>query len=642
MALIKLDTVSLAYGHVALLDHVDFQIDANERICLVGRNGTGKSTLMQILRGTVIPDDGSVWRQQNMRLAYLAQEVPPDQTQSVFDVIAAGLEGVGELLAEYHHVALQLTEGSTPGLMDRLATLQQALEDADGWRLEQRVEEVISRLQLPADMLLSELSGGLKRRVMLAQALVTEPDLLLLDEPTNHLDLAGIQWLEEFLLGWNGSLLFITHDRAFLQNLATRIVELDRGKLTSWPGDYQNYLQKREERLAIEADHNAKFDKRLSQEEAWIRQGIKARRTRNEGRVRALQALRRERNQRRDVQGKVKLDLDSGASSGKIVVEVEHASVSYGDVPIVRDFSTRILRGDRIGIIGPNGAGKSTLLKLLLGEITPDSGTVRLGTKLQIAYFDQQRAQLDPELSVMDNLNYGSEMVTINGRQRHVMGYLQDFLFPPQRVRSPVSSLSGGERNRLLLARLFTQPANLLVMDEPTNDLDVETLELLEELLNDYDGTLLLVSHDRAFLDNVVTSTLVFEGEAEVKEYVGGYSDWLRQRSGSVAESQSADVHRDAGTAVTNKAETATRPTTKPEVQPKPRKLSYKEQKELDELPAQLEALEAEQSALQLEINEPSFYQQDKATIEQTLQRLEAVGQQLDDCFQRWEALEAK
>jgi ATP-binding cassette subfamily F protein uup len=642
MALIKLDTVSLAYGHVALLDHVDFQIDANERICLVGRNGTGKSTLMQILRGTVIPDDGSVWRQQNMRLAYLAQEVPPDQTQSVFDVIAAGLEGVGELLAEYHHVALQLTEGSTPGLMDRLATLQQALEDADGWRLEQRVEEVISRLQLPADMLLSELSGGLKRRVMLAQALVTEPDLLLLDEPTNHLDLAGIQWLEEFLLGWNGSLLFITHDRAFLQNLATRIVELDRGKLTSWPGDYQNYLQKREERLAIEADHNAKFDKRLSQEEAWIRQGIKARRTRNEGRVRALQALRRERNQRRDVQGKVKLDLDSGTSSGKIVVEVEHASVNYGDVPIVRDFSTRILRGDRIGIIGPNGAGKTTLLKLLLGEITPDSGTVRLGTKLQIAYFDQQRAQLDPELSVMDNLNYGSEMVTINGRQRHVMGYLQDFLFPPQRVRSPVSSLSGGERNRLLLARLFTQPANLLVMDEPTNDLDVETLELLEELLNDYDGTLLLVSHDRAFLDNVVTSTLVFEGEAEVKEYVGGYSDWLRQRSGSVAESQSADVHRDAGTAVTNKAETATRPTTKPEVQPKPRKLSYKEQKELDELPAQLEALEAEQSALQLEINEPSFYQQDKATIEQTLQRLEAVGQQLDDCFQRWEALEAK
>lgn len=632
MALIKFDNVSLAFGHVALLDKVNFQIDPGERVCLVGRNGTGKSTLMQVLRGTTLPDDGSVWRQQNLRIAYLAQEVPADQNQTVFDVITAGLEGVGELLAEYHHVVLSLEEDASPAVLDRLANLQGKLEAEDGWRLEQKVEDVITRLDLPADTPLSELSGGLKRRVMLAQALVTEPDLLLLDEPTNHLDLAGIQWLEEFLLSWNGSVLFITHDRAFLQRLATRIVELDRGHISSWPGDYNNYLQKKEEALAVEADQNAKFDKRLAQEEVWIRQGIKARRTRNEGRVRALEALRREYSARRNVQGKVNLKLETADRSGKLVVEVENASVGYDDKLIIRDFSTRIQRGDRIGIIGPNGAGKTTLLKLLLGELKPTQGTVQLGTKLEIAYFDQQRAVLDPNKTVMENLNSGSETVTINGREKHIISYLQDFLFPPERIRSPVSSLSGGERNRLLLARLFTQPANLLVMDEPTNDLDVETLELLEELLGEYEGTLLLVSHDRAFLDNVVTRTLVFEGQGIVNDYVGGYNDWLRQR-------------RQPGTQTPAKEKTGktTIPAAGKSDEPvKTKKLSYKAQRELDGLPAKMESLEAEQAALQEQINAADFYQKDKADSAKILERLEKVGNELEQCFARWEALEAE
>jgi len=632
MALIKFDDVSLAFGHVALLDKVTLQIDPGERVCLLGRNGTGKSTLMQVLRGAVSPDDGSVWRQQNVRIAWLAQEVPADQAQSVFDVITAGLEGVGALLAEYHHVVLSLEDDASPAVLERLAELQSRLEAEDGWRLEQKVEDVISRLELPADKRLSELSGGLKRRVMLAQALVAEPDLLLLDEPTNHLDLAGIQWLEDFLLGWNGSVLFITHDRAFLQKLATRIVELDRGHINSWPGDYKNYLQKKEEALAIEADHNAKFDKRLAQEEVWIRQGIKARRTRNEGRVRALQAMRREYSDRRKVQGKVSLNLENAERSGKLVVEVENASVGYDGSTIVRDFSTRIQRGDRIGIIGPNGAGKTTLLKLLLGELEPSQGTVQLGTKLEVAYFDQQRAVLDPEKTVMDNLNSGSDTVTINGREKHIISYLQDFLFPPQRVRSPVSSLSGGERNRLLLARLFTQPANLLVMDEPTNDLDVETLELLEELLSEYAGTLLLVSHDRAFLDNVVTRTLVFEGQGMVNDYVGGYDDWLRQRQ-QPGSPHAVKMKRPGQ----EKAKAEKKPATA-----KIKKLSYKAQRELDGLPARLESLETEQNSLQAQIAAPEFYQRDKDEIAKTLAQLERVGNELEQCFARWEELEAE
>jgi ATP-binding cassette subfamily F protein uup len=626
MSLIQLDNVSLAYGHVPLLDHAQLQIEPGERICLVGRNGAGKSTLMHVLRGAVTPDDGSVWRQAGLRMAYLSQEVPTDETHSVFEVVTAGLAEVGQLLAAYHQAVVAVSEDSSAAAMDRLAKLQQQLEAADGWRLEQRVEEVITRLELPADRLLSELSGGFKRRVLLAQALVTDPELLLLDEPTNHLDIDGIRWLEEFLLNWNGSLLFITHDRAFLQRLATRILELDRGNLSSWPGDYGHYLRKKAELAEQEATQNAKFDKVLAQEEAWIRQGIKARRTRNEGRVRALEALRRERAQRRERQGKVKMELEQGDTSGKLVVEVENASVSYEGRFVIRDFSTRIQRGDRIGIIGPNGAGKTTLLRLLLGELTPDSGSVRLGTKLQVAYFDQQRAQLDPDKTVLDNLNYGSDTVTINGKPRHVMGYLQDFLFAPQRVRSPVSSLSGGERNRLMLARLFTQPANLLVMDEPTNDLDVETLELLEELLAEYSGTLLLVSHDRAFLDNVVTSTLVFEGDGRIGEYVGGYADWLRQRAVAKPEAKPAAPKQVPAKA----AEPAKR-----------RKLSYKEQRELETLPDRIEALETEQQALQAQISQPSFYQQDNETVSATLARCEELEQELEQCLERWEALES-
>jgi len=627
MSLIRFEKVSLAFGHWPLLDNVEFQIDPGERVCLVGRNGTGKSTLMHVMRGAIAPDDGNVWRKSGLRVAYLAQDLPVDETRTVFEVITDGLEAMGAAMVEYHRALQVVMEDHSEAAMAALSRAQQALDAGDGWRLEQRVEEVISRLDLPADKTLDALSGGFKRRVLLAQALVLEPDLLLLDEPTNHLDIEGIQWLEEFLRGWNGSLLFITHDRAFLQNLATRIVELDRGALTSWPGDYANYLVKREERLAIEAEQNAKFDKKLAQEEVWIRQGIKARRTRNEGRARALQALRNERMQRREQQGRVRLEMSSADASGKLVVEVENATVGYGGTPIICDFSTKIVRGDRIGIIGPNGAGKSTLLKLLLGDLQPQQGTVKLGTKLKVAYFDQQRAQLDLDKSVIDNLNLGGDMVSINGREKHVMGYLQDFLFPPQRVRSPVSSLSGGERNRLLLARLFTQPANLLVMDEPTNDLDVETLELLEELLGDYSGTLLLVSHDRAFVDNVVTSTLVFEDEGRVSEYVGGYNDWLRQCKTAPSE---AKANKSANARVA--AEPAPR---------RAKKLSYKDRRELEALPAQIEVLESEQATLQEQINEPGFYQQDKAVIDAELARLEQLQTELATVYERWEALEA-
>lgn len=627
MSLIRFEKVSLAFGHWPLLDNVELQIEPGERVCLVGRNGTGKSTLMHVMRGAIVPDDGNVWRKSGLRVAYLAQDLPVDETRTVFEVITDGLEAMGAAMVEYHRALQVVMEDHSEAAMEALSRAQQALDAGDGWRLEQRVEEVISRLDLPADKALNTLSGGFKRRVLLAQALVLEPDLLLLDEPTNHLDIEGIQWLEEFLRGWNGSLLFITHDRAFLQNLATRIVELDRGALTSWPGDYANYLVKREERLAVEAEHNAKFDKKLAEEEVWIRQGIKARRTRNEGRARALQALRNERMQRRELQGKAKLEMSRADASGKLVVEVENATVGYGETPVIRDFSAKIVRGDRIGIIGPNGVGKSTLLKLLLGELTPQQGVVKLGTKLKVAYFDQQRAQLDLNKSVIDNLNLGGDMVSINGREKHVMGYLQDFLFPPQRVRSPVSSLSGGERNRLLLARLFTQPANLLVMDEPTNDLDVETLELLEELLGDYNGTLLLVSHDRAFVDNVVTSTLVFEDAGRVNEYVGGYNDWLRQRKDAVSE---AKVNKPANVRAAE-----------PAVPKQAKKLSYKDKHELASLPAQIEALESEQAALQEQVNESGFYQQDKVTINADLARLEQLQAELATAYQRWEALEA-
>ena len=601
--LLTLKNVSLSYGHVPLLDGIELALEAGERVCLVGRNGTGKSSLLRLIYGETVADDGEIWRRDGLRVARLEQDLPTGAKENVFDIVASGLPELGELVRRYHHVLARLEQeqDQSDQLLQELTELSQALDTADGWRFEQRVETAISKLGLPADKPMNTLSGGMQRRVLVARAIVSEPDLLLLDEPTNHLDIAGILWLEEFLLDFHGAILFITHDRAFLQNLATRILELDRGQLTSWPGNYAHYLRKREERLAVEAEHNAKFDKKLAQEEVWIRQGIKARRTRNEGRVRALKTLRTERAQRREQPGKARLELEQAEQSGKLVVEVEHAHLSLGGREIIHDFSTRILRGDRIGIIGPNGAGKSTLIRMLLGELAVDSGKVRRGSKLQAAYFDQTRAQLDPEKSVLDNLNQGSEMVTINGRQRHVISYLQDFLFPPQRVKSPVKSLSGGERNRLLLAQMFTRPANLLVLDEPTNDLDVETLELLEELLSDFDGTILLVSHDRAFLDNIVTSTFVFEGKGRIGEYVGGYEDWQRyqhqlKKVASPSENKPASVKAAKAPAKTEGHK---------------RKLSYKEQRELEELPGKIERLESEQQQLQQQVSDSGFYKQD-------------------------------
>ncbi len=622
--LLSLEQVCLAYGHHPLLDHVDLQIPEGARMCLVGRNGTGKSSMMRLIAGEETPDDGRVWRRDGLKLAYLAQEVPVEDARSVFEVVASGLGKVGELVQQYHHASTLVASDPSPQHVALMGQCQEALDAADGWTLEQRVEAVLSRLGLPTDRALNSLSGGQRRRVLLARALVNEPDLLLLDEPTNHLDIESITWLEDFLASYQGSLLFITHDRAFLQRLATSILELDRGQLTLWPGDYQNYLQKREERWAVEADHHAKFDKKLAQEEAWIRQGVKARRTRNEGRVRALKALREQHRQRIDQQGKARLALEGGQASGKLVVEAEHIAKSFAGKPVIRDFSTTIMRGDRIGLIGPNGVGKSTLLKILLGELEPDSGTLRLGTKLQVAYFDQQRALLDENKSVFDNVNDGNDYVLINERSQHVMGYLQDFLFAPERARSPVSSLSGGERNRLMLAKLFTRPANLLVLDEPTNDLDIETLELLEELLTEYHGTLLVVSHDRAFLDNVVTSTIVFEGEGVIREYVGGYADWLRQRK--PPETRAAAEKKSAETKDTPKKAA--------------RKLSYKDQRELDALPAQIEALEQSLAELRAHVNQADFYQRPHDEVNALLAKLGHVEVELETLYSRWAELD--
>jgi len=623
MALIKLESACLAYGHVPLLDKVELQIDPGERVCLVGRNGAGKSTLMRVMEGEAELDDGALWKKPDLRVGILSQEVPQLDELSVYDVVADGLDKIGKVIADYHHVLHEMETDFSDALNNKLARLQDEIEAGDGWNLEQRITAVISKLELPEDVLMGSLSGGYKRRVMLARALVLDPELLLLDEPTNHLDVEAIQWMEEFLLGFNGAVLFITHDRTFLRHLATRIVELDRGKITSWPGNYDTYIKTKEERAIIEEQQNALFDKKLAQEEVWIRQGIKARRTRNEGRVRNLEKLRKERSERLNKVGNVNLQVESGESSGKIVAVAENISKSFEDKVIVKSLTTKVMRGDRIGILGPNGVGKSTLLKMLLGELKPDTGTVELGTKLSVAYFDQQRAVLDPEKTVADNLNFGSDTITINGKSRHVMSYLQDFLFPPARVRSPVKSLSGGERNRLLLARLFIQPANLLVLDEPTNDLDVETLELLEELLCNYDGTLILVSHDRTFLDNVVTSTLAFEGNGIVNEYVGGYEDWLRQ-------SKTRNKKTEKKTSV--KKETV-------KSEKKKTKLSYKDQYELDTLPQKIETLESEQEDIQKKVSEPDFYQQEKNTVDKVLSRLSEIEKELETSYERWEEL---
>ena len=626
MPLLRLNKISLAFGHRALLDQVDLEVRRGERVCLVGRNGEGKSSLLRILSQEVAADDGELWIRPATRIAFLAQEVGLDSNESVFDVVAGGLPELGRLISDYHHTVTLLEKTDDPAILQRLSELQHELEVNDGWQIEQRVEQVLSRLQLDSDAVFHSLSGGWRRRVMLARALVCEPDVLLLDEPTNHLDIEAITWLEEFMLEYPGALLFVSHDRAFVRRLATCIIELDRGRLTSWPGSYDDYLRRKAEQLEVEARHDALFDKKLSEEEKWIRQGIKARRTRNEGRVRALKELREQHRQRRKRSGKVNLQLEKGEQSGKLIFEAEDVGLSFDENRVISDFSTTIMRGDRIGIIGPNGAGKSTLIKVLLGEIPPDTGQVRRGTKQQVAYFDQQRDLLDLEKSVMDNVAEGSQHVMVNGRDRHVASYLRDFLFPPERLQSPVSSLSGGERNRLLLARLFAKPANLLVMDEPTNDLDVETLELLEELLMDYQGTLLLVSHDRAFLDNVITSSLVFEGRGVIREYVGGYSDWLRQKK--------------ADRKPVKKAANSNPDPDKSNQTVKLKKLSYKDQRELDNLPQLIESLDAEQAQLQETMNAAGFYQQDPQTVASILARFEVVGKELEECYSRWEELE--
>ena len=538
MPLITLEKVSIAYGHLPLLNEVALQVEAGERIAIIGRNGTGKSTLMQIIGGEMPPDSGTVWTQPGARVARLVQDVPLSADRPVFDVIAEGLGDLSSVITNYHHAAVEVATDYSEEALARLGDLQHELEERDGWQLEQTVELIITKLGLPSEAIVDTLSGGWRRRVLLARALVGQPDVLLLDEPTNHLDLDAIEWLEAFLIAYPGAVMFVTHDRAFLERVGTRVVEIDRGRLTSWPGDYATFARKKEEWLANEELQQTKFDKKMAAEEVWLRRGVKARRTRDEGRVKALMAMRAERAARRAQIGNVRMQIEQADSTGKMVFEAKGISHSFAATPVVRDLSLRVMRGDRIGLIGPNGAGKTTLLRLLLGELTPQSGTTRHGANVQVAYYDQQREQLDPERTVVDTIGDGNDTVTVNGQPRHVHGYLQDFLFSPERARSPVKALSGGERNRLLLARLFTRPANVLVLDEPTNDLDLETLELLEAQLVEWPGTLLLVSHDRRFLDNVVTSTLVFEGGGKVQEYVGGYADWLRQREAPVRVSE--------------------------------------------------------------------------------------------------------
>ncbi len=631
MPLLSFHNVSTAYGHHPLLEQVSFGVEAGERVCLIGRNGSGKSTLLKIAAGIVTPDAGEVRREVSTRIAYLSQEPELDEGGTVFENVAAGLGELRQVIVDYHKLVQLLNDPQTAGDadLDRMHDLQEQLERRHGWQAQTRVEQVLTRLALPADVPVAQLSGGWKRRVALGRALVMEPDVLLLDEPTNHLDIEAIQWLEDMVAEYRGALLFVTHDRQFLARLATRIIELDRGRLSEYPGDYANFQSKKAEQLATEATHNALFDKRLAEEERWIRKGIQARRTRNEGRVRALYALRNEHAARRNVQGKARLALDSGEKSGKLVVEAKNLSFAYAGKTIARDLDLRIMRGDRIGLIGPNGVGKTTLLRLLLGQLQPDSGTLRQGTNLQIAYFDQTRAQLDPEARVVDCVGEGKETVTIGTQTKHVMGYLQDFLFEPARARSPVKSLSGGERARLLLAQLFSRPANVLVMDEPTNDLDIETLELLEELLLDYPGTLFLVSHDRAFLDNVVTSCLAFEGDGRVKEYIGGYSDWLRQRSPGPATREAAQ----------KTATPAAKAETKKTVAAK--KLSYKDQRELEELPVRIEKLEQEQAQLQASLADPELYRRDPAAFKNLGTRTKQLEAELTQAFARWQQLEA-
>ena len=627
MAVISLSSAQLAFGHVALLDHAEFSLENSERVGLIGRNGTGKSSLLKVISGKFKLDDGLLVMQQGIKIAYVEQEPQFDPDMSVFDAVASGMGESQAWLKEYDELTGQFGQGNDDELMERMHDIQVKLDAADAWSLPNKVETVLDRLNLTGDMLMKTLSGGMQKRVALARALVTAPDVLLLDEPTNHLDFSSILWLEGLLRDFKGSVLFITHDRSFLDNVATRIIELDRGRLLSYPGNFTAYQVRKAEQLEIEDVENAKFDKFLAQEEVWIRKGVKARRVRDEGRVRRLEALRLTRNARRDQQGQVKLDVSAGERSGKIVADLENVSKIYGDKVIVKDFSATILRGDKVGLIGANGAGKTTLLKMILGQEESDTGTIRLGTKLQVAYFDQMRTQLNEEANLMETIAPGSDWVEINGQRRHVMTYLNDFLFAPERARSPVKSLSGGERNRLLLARLFAKPANVLVLDEPTNDLDIDTLELLEELLEEYTGTVFLVSHDRTFLDNVVTQVIVAEGEGKWREFVGGYTDWERVRTLPIA----------------------TAPASKPAVKveaatpaAKQKKLSYKEQRELEELPKLIAKLEDEQSVLAAELSHPDFYKKTPAEGKRLNARVAEIEGELLEALEKWEQIEAR
>ena len=632
MPYITLDNACLAFGHHALLDHAAFQLDAGERVGLIGRNGAGKSSLLKAIAGTTKLDDGTVWRAPNVRVVYVPQEPELNATHTVFEAVAEGLGNLQQILVDYHQVThdMGMPDADIDALMTKMQHLQHDLDVQNGWAAQSRVEAVLSRLNLDADALISTLSGGWRKRVALGRALVAEPEVLLLDEPTNHLDLSAIEWLEDLLLGFNGSVLFITHDRRFLDKLATRITELDRGNLTDFTGNFSAYQVKKEELLAVEETHAAKFDKVLAQEEVWIRQGIKARRTRNEGRVRRLEALRLERAARRDRQGNVKLNIDTGERSGKLIAELENVSKAYGDKVLIENFSTRILRGDKIGLLGPNGIGKTTLLKLILGDIEPDSGKIERGSKQSVAYFDQMREQLNEEATLADTISPGSDFVEIGNERKHVISYLEDFLFPPQRSRSPVKSLSGGERNRLLLARLFARPANILVLDEPTNDLDIDTLELLENLLQDFNGTLFLVSHDRAFLENTVTQVIAFEGNGVLTEFGGGYDDWQRYTT-------QRETEKFAQAKVLASKPAVKEAPTKAAVS----KLSFKEQKELEALPQAVEKLESEQASLNETLVKPETYT--NAELIKTLQaRLSEVETEIEIKLSRWDTLEKK
>ncbi|OCF93499.1 ABC transporter ATP-binding protein [Gilliamella apicola] len=637
MSLINLTNAYLSFSDAPLLDHIDMAIEVNERVCLVGRNGAGKSTLLKVLNKEVPLDEGQIVYENNVVVSRLQQDPPRDVQGNVFDFVAEGLQEQAQLLKDYHELSHQVEQEPSESNLAKLAKMQEQLDHQNGWQLENRIRNVISSLSLDSEAQLSSLSGGWLRKAALAKALVCQPTVLLLDEPTNHLDIETIKWLEEFLKSFNGSIVFISHDRSFIRQMATRIIDLDRGKIASWSGNYDNYLLGKEEALRVEELQNAEFDKKLAQEEVWIRQGIKARRTRNEGRVRALKAMRQEYSERRKVMGSAKMQIEEALRSGKIVFELENVTYQVDDKLLVNDFSVQVLRGDKIALIGPNGIGKTTLLKLMLGNLTPTSGSVHCGTKLEVAYFDQYRLELDPEKTVMDNLAEGKQEVMVNGRSRHVLGYLQDFLFPPKRARTPVRALSGGERNRLLLAKLFLKPSNLLVLDEPTNDLDIETLELLEELVNDYQGTVLLVSHDRQFVDNVVTQCWFFEEKGHIGIYAGGYADALQQQQ----QAQPVKVSTVNSSQQPKKESNTTNNQNKESAVKKKVKLSYNEQRELAQLPSKIEQLEIAIADLQAQIGQSDFFNQPHDITGPVLQSLSDKEAELEAVFERWEQLEA-